>query len=151
MPKERADHLCRRPSKSRTNLFLENVSELKQWLTTNDNTEPELCYWLVKYIRRRGYLRFSELGELSEDLTTAAISQDAIGWRNMMEGRVSKHFYGIQHVHLATTQSHLNGDDWMKGLITQLLHISHSQWLFRNFTLHDTHCGYKRMKERAEV
>ena len=151
IPKERADHLCRCPSKSRTDLFLENVSELEQWLTTNDNTDPELCYWLIKYIRGRGSLRFSEVGELSEELTLAALSQDAIGWRNMMEGRVSKHFYGIQRVHLATAHSRLNGDDWMKGLITRLLHISHSQWLFRNFTLHDTQCGYKRMKDKAEV
>ena len=119
--------------------------------TTNDNTEPELCYWLVKYIRGRGSLSFSELGELSEELNLAALSQDAIGWRNMMEGRVSNHFYGIQRVHLAMAHSRLNGDDWMKGLITRLLHISHSQWLFRNFTLHDTQCGYRRMKEKAEV
>lgn len=150
-PKERADHLCQCPSKSRTDLFLENVLELEQWLTTNDNTDPELCYWLMKYIRGRGSLRFSDLGELSEELATAAHSQDAIGWRNMMEGRISKHFYTIQRVHLATTTSRLNGDDWMRGLITRLLHISHSQWLFRNFTLHDTQHGYKRMKDTVEV
>ena len=87
-PKERADHLCQCPSKSRTDLFLENVLELEQWLTTNDNTDPELCYWLMKYIRGRGSLRFSDLGELSEELATAAHSQDAIGWRNMMEGHI---------------------------------------------------------------
>jgi hypothetical protein len=149
--KERAEHLCRCPSKSRTDLFLDNVSELEQWLTSHDNTEPELGYWLVKYIRGRGSLQFAELGEFSDDLATAARSQDAIGWRNMMEGRVSKHFYRIQRRHLSTAESRLNGDDWMKGLITRLLHISHSQWLFRNFTLHDMQCGYKRMKDKAEV
>ena len=69
-----------------------------------------------------------------------------------MEGRVSTHFHRIQRSHLATAQSKLNGDDWMKGLINRLLHISHShQWLFRNFTLHDAQHGYKRMKDKAEV
>ena len=145
--KERADHLCKCPSKSRTDLFLENVSDLEQWLTNNDNTDPELSYWLLKYIRGRGSLHFSELGALSDALNMAAVSQDTIGWRNMMEGRISKHFYSIQRRHLATAQSRLNGDDWMKGLITRLLHISHSQWLLHNFTLHDAQCGYKQMKD----
>ena len=68
-----------------------------------------------------------------------------------MEGRVSKLFYGIQCVHLSTSHSRINGDDWMKGLIGRLIHISHSQWLFRNFTLHDTQCGYNRLKDKWAV
>jgi hypothetical protein len=60
-------------------------------------------YWLIKYIQGRGKLRFAELGQLSHDLQLAADSQDWIGWRNMMEGRVSKLFYGIQCVHLSTS------------------------------------------------
>ncbi len=35
--------------------------------------------------------------------------------------------------------------------ILRLIHILHSQWLFRNFTLHDKQCGYRRLKDRAEV
>ena len=68
-----------------------------------------------------------------------------------MEGRISKEFYGIQCVHLSKSHSRINGNDWMKGLINRLVHISHSQWLFRNFTLHDTKCGYKRLKDRQTV
>jgi len=33
----------------------------------------------------------------------------------------------------------------MKGFMTRLIHISHSQWLFWNFTLH------RNLKERAKV
>ena len=39
----------------------------------------------------------------------------------------------------------------MRGFITRLIHISHSQWLFRNFTLHDRLHGYRNLKDRAEV
>lgn len=49
------------------------------------------------------------------------------------------------------SHSRINGDDWMKGLINRLIHISHSQWLFRNFTLHDTLCGYNRLKDKLAV
>jgi hypothetical protein len=68
-----------------------------------------------------------------------------------MEGRVSRLFYGIQCLHLANTHSRINGDDWMRGLINRLIHISHSLWLFRNFTLHDTQYGYKQLKDKAMV
>ena len=130
--KERARHLCECPSDSRTTLFLDNVADLESWLTLNNNTDPELAYWLIKYIMGRGKLKFAELGQLSHDLHTAAVSQDRIGWRNMMEGRITKEFYGIQCVHLSKSHSRINGNDWMKGLINRLVHISHSQWLFRN-------------------
>ena len=149
--KERAEHLCKCPSDSRTKLFLENVAELDSWLLNNNNTDSELAYWLIKYIQGRGSLKFADLGTLTPDLLQAAHNQDMIGWRNMMEGRVSRLFYGIQCLHLANSHSRINGDDWMRGLITRLIHISHSQWLFRNFTLHDTQCGYKRLKDKATV
>ena len=90
--KERAKHLCTCPSDSRTKLFLDNVAELESWLSLNNNTDPELAYWLIKYILGRGSLAFAELGNLTPDLQLAAANQDVIGWRNMMEGRISRHF-----------------------------------------------------------
>ena len=149
--RERARHLCECPSDSRTQLFLDNVADLDSWLTLNNNTDSELAYWLIKYILGRGKLKFADLGPLSHGLHMAAVSQDRIGWRNMMEGRISKEFYGIQCVHLSKSHSRINGNNWMKGLINRLVHISHSQWLFRNFTLHDTKCGYKRLKDKQMV
>ena len=81
-----------------------------------------------------------------------AQSQDTIGWRKTLEGRVPNLFYAIQHTYLATRQTlKLTGEDWMKGFITHLIHISHSQWLFWNFTLQDQLHGYRNLKERAEV
>ena len=148
---ERAKHLCICPSESRTSLLLDNVSELESWMAHNNNTDPELAYWLPKYILGRGSLTFATLGPMSDAMLTIAISQDKIGWRNMMEGRVTKELYAVQRLHLATSDSRINGDDWMRGLILRLIHISHSQWLFRNFTLHDKQCGYRRLKDRAEV
>ena len=149
--RERARHLCECPSDSRTQLFLDNVADLEGWLTLNNNTDSELAYWLIKYIYGRGKLKFAELGSFSHNLNAAAVSQDKIGWRNMMEGRISKEFYVIQRLHLSNSTGRINGGDWMKGLITRLIHISHSQWLFRNFTLHDTQCGYKRLKDKETV
>jgi hypothetical protein len=149
--RERANHLCRCPSQVRTKLFTDNVEELEQWLTADEHTLPELAYWTVKYIMGRGTLRFSELGPMPDEVKDVAESQDLIGWRNLMEGRVSRKFYSVQRQHLLAVKSRMNGDEWMHGFINRLINISHSQWLLRNFTLHDRQLGFKRMKDRSAV
>jgi len=45
----------------------------------------------------------------------------------------------------------MNGDDWGKHFISRLLQLSHSQWLFRNVTLHDAIQGTLKITKRAEV
>lgn len=54
-----------------------------------------------------------------------------------MKGRISKKFGEIQSKYLAGVEGHLNGRDWMKGFLSQLLQLNHSQWLYRNITLHE--------------
>ena len=39
----------------------------------------------------------------------------------------------------------------MKAFISLLIQISHSQWIFRNYTLHDKQRGYLRLRLRSEV
>jgi hypothetical protein len=88
-PRERADHLCKCPSEARTQLLESAVDGLCRWMESDDRTDPELCYWLPRYIRGRGALSFTELGTFSNRMEAAAQSQDLIGWRRFMEGRVS--------------------------------------------------------------
>ena len=40
---------------------------------------------------------------------------------------------------------------WMSHFITKILHITHSQWIFRNFMLHDKTLGFLRLKECTEA
>ncbi len=68
-----------------------------------------------------------------------------------MEGCISTHFYFIQHYHLALSGSYLNGADWTKSLIFKLLHITHLQWIYRNFTLHDKLCRYLHNKTLQDI
>ncbi len=68
-----------------------------------------------------------------------------------MEGCISTHFYFIQHYHLSLSGSYLNGSDWTKSLISKLLHITHMQWIYRNFTLHDKLCSYLHNKSLEDI
>ncbi len=99
----------------------------------------------------RGDKPFASLGTMLPRMRALALSQDKIGWRNFTEGCISTHFYFIQHYHLALSGSYLNGSDWTKSLISKLLHITHSQWIYRNFTLHDKLCGYLHNKSLEDI
>jgi hypothetical protein len=77
-----ANHLCQCPSQVRTQLFLDNVDKLEQWLASNDSTHPELAYWMIKFILGRGALTFSKLSLMLTEVKEVAVLQDLIGWRN---------------------------------------------------------------------
>lgn len=68
-----------------------------------------------------------------------------------MEGRISKHFFSMQLLYLTTASSFLNGSDWMRTFISKIIHITHSQWIYRNFMLHDRRLGYLRLRNRVEI
>jgi hypothetical protein len=45
----------------------------------------------------------------------------------------------------------LNGSDWTKQFISKLLQITHSQWIYRNISLHDRRQGYLRNKQLEDL
>ena len=99
----------------------------------------------------RGDRPLSAMGFMSPQFKALAASQDLIGWREFTEGHISTHFYAIQSFHLAMSSSYLNGEDWTKQFISKLLQITHSQWIFRNFSLHDRTHGYLQNKKADEI
>ena len=149
--RERADHLCKCPSAARTDLLESSTDDLARWMAQDEKTDPEITYWVPKYIRGRGSLKFSELGPMSSKMAALAASQDLIGWRNFTEGRISHHFFSIQQAHLATTSVRMNASDWTRKLITKILHLTHAQWLLRNFMLHDHKTGFHMVKRRIDL
>ena len=68
-----------------------------------------------------------------------------------MEGKVSKKIAAIQDAHCAISPCLMNGTDWMKHFISHLLHLSHSQWICRNITLHDKLRGTLLLRKREDV
>ena len=148
---ETADHLCRCPNEERTQLLSDSTRDLASWLNQNNNTHHELCYWIPHYIQCRGQVRFSDLGPMSPTMYEIALSQDTIGWRNFMEGRISTKIADLQRNHLFTSGSRLSVRSWSSKLISHILHITHTQWIFRNFMLHDKSMGYLRLKECSEA
>ena len=137
-------------------LFKEGVAKLVTWMHKNDHTDQELAYWIEKYLLFRGTRSFASLvaedAFASVDVTVAAVGQDLIGWTEFLHGKVSVEIAGIQKLHCRSSPScRLTGADWMKTFISHLLQLSHSQWIYRNYTLHDKQRGYLRLRLRSEV
>ena len=49
------------------------------------------------------------------------------------------------------SSSFINGAGWAKQFFSKILHITHSQWIFRNFSLHDNRHGYLLKKKADEI
>jgi hypothetical protein len=153
--RETAAHLLLCPSEGRTQLLIDNADGLKKWLEKDSSTDQELAYWIPKYILMLMWgdkpLALADMGAMSARMKALAQSQDNLGYHNFMEGYISIHFYEIQNFHLSMSSSFLNGADWAKQFISKILHITHSQWIFRNFSLHDKRNGYLHKKKLEEI
>ena len=148
--RETASHLNLCYSTERSQLLTEMATNLEQWLL-NNHTHPELAYWIPRYIKLRGTRRLSDMPFLSPEMRVVAASQDLIPWTCFMEGKVSEQLLLLQSHTLARSSSRLTISDWAKKLISQILQISHAQWVFRNASLHDKTTGYLRTKRRNEL
>ena len=146
-----AAHVLICPNEDRTRLLADTTDDLSKWLNQDYLTNLELAYWIPKYILMRGNKPFASLGTMLPKMRALLISQDKIKQRNFMEGCISTNFYFIQHYHLALSGSYLNSSDWIKSLISKLLHITHLQWIYRNFTLHDKLCGYLHNRSLEDI
>jgi hypothetical protein len=148
---ETAAHLLLCSNGDRTQLLIDNADKLRQWLERDGITDPEQAYWIPKYILMRVNKPFPDLGAMSPGMKALARSQDTIGYRNFMEGHILIHFYKIQNFHLAMSSSFLNTANWTKQFISKILHVMHSQWIFRNISLHDKTNGYLHKKTSDEI
>jgi len=147
---EPASHLNLCPDADRTRLLRDMANQLGSWLEKN-YAHPELLEWLPRYITLRGTRQFSDFPHLSPEMRRVAASQDLIPWTSFMEGKLSKEIFRLQGSQLMSSPSRLTIVDWGKQLISQILQISHAQWVFRNVSLYDAHNGYLRVKQRRAV
>ena len=123
---EKVEHLCVCPCENRPRLLNENAEELGAWLFADGRTEPQIAYWVPKFIMYGGNVTFAEMGDMSPEILVLARSQDLNKRRNFMEGRILKYFCEIQSYYLADAQSYKNGHDWTKAFISKILQITHS-------------------------
>ena len=146
---EDAAHLMVCPCPKRTKLLEESVDHLMDWMKSH-HTEPVLAKVVCYYLRGRGRRKF-RAPMLPHHLHKLAVAQDRIGYRHFTEGKVAKEFRAHQRRYLASARCRLTADSWTKGFVSQLLQITHSQWIFRCITKHHHTNGTNALKSREEV
>jgi hypothetical protein len=116
-------------------------------------TDAKLVYWIEKYLLFQGTWTMSSLVQYlgSNQIRGMAASQDMIGWVEFLHGKVSVKIAKIQEIHCTLSLCCMTGNNWMKHFIENLIQILHSQWLYRNFTLHDKTRGYLHLQGEKEV
>jgi hypothetical protein len=115
----------------------------------NDRIDPELTYWTEKtlFLGTRSFASLvTEGGFGSQDVWLAAGRQDLIGRTEFLHGMLFIEIASIQQLHCMSSLScRLTGKDWMKVFTSLLIQISHSQWIFRNYSMCDKQRGYLRL------
>ncbi len=90
------------------------------------------------------------LGEMSPGMADVAAAFNEIRWVDMMHGRLPVALRHLQRNHCRLTGDG-SGDVWMTQFMRRLIDISHGQWLYRNFTLHNNTNGYLLLQRQEEV
>jgi len=121
---ETTAHVLLCPEAGRVEAFQLGTIALERWLDKAD-TDPDLMdVW------RRGTITMEEaIIDAPPRFRHMALLQDKIGWRRLLEGMISMEITSIQRQYIAINGSHMSLDKWCTGLITQLLEITHEQWL----------------------
>ena len=113
-----------------------SIAEMSKWMAAT-HTDTHLHLMITRYL----------LGQSSTSMTyclrghapvlcTLAAVQDRLGWDNFVEGRISSVFLEAVKPALSRHQSRMTPEKWCEKLITQLLQLTHKQWLFRNSYVH---------------
>ena len=127
------------------------TTALERWFDEAD-TDSDLTDSIVEYVRRRGTVTMEEaIIDAPPRFRHMALSQDTIGWRWFLEGMISTEITSIQRQYIAVNGSRMSLDKWCTGLITRLLEITHGQWLYRNYIVHDPVFGTIATAKKEEL
>jgi hypothetical protein len=108
------------------------------------DTHPNLRRLLTEYMQGRGEIMCLEcfislnLPPIYQDF---ASSQDVISWDGFAMGMISIKLLPLQSADSLTNTPSSTSARWISGLITHLLQVMHTQWIYRCILVHDQTTG----------
>jgi hypothetical protein len=133
--------------------FAQLTHGVELWLETN-GTHNDLMLLLLCYLQGQGTVTCVECSDdlnLPQIIRDYVISQDVIGWDNFAMGMISSKLLPIQSAynHIKGVSSHATR--WISGLVTQLLQVTHTQWIYRCVLVHDRNTGTLISAHKAKL
>jgi hypothetical protein len=108
------------------------------------DTHPDLRRLLTEYMQGRGETMCLECS-ISLDLPLIyqdfAWSQDVIGWDGFAMGMISIKLLPLQSAVSLTNTPSSTSVQWISGLITHLLQVTHTQWIYCCVLVHGRTTG----------
>lgn len=117
------------------------IQSLADWMALL-HTDPLLREAVVTFLHHRGSLCWSDImSNYPHRYQALGNAQDLLGWDCFLSGMISTKVQHIQADHLSTSASRTSLRLWMKQFITQVLQITHGQWVYRNEVVHNATSG----------
>ncbi len=143
MCEETYQHIARCPEYGPTLAFEQSANNMERWLKSN-NTHPDIQNLLLRFLHGRGSISCLDCAtalDLPPIMQRLLISQDIIGWDHFVMGMISKQIAKIQSAYLLHSNTLQLASLWIAGLTTQLLQVTHTQWIYRCILVHDRNTG----------
>jgi len=119
---------------------------------TSTDTDPGIMECILLGLETRDPTQL--FAEYSQPHTLqAAQAQDRIGWLHTTDGKLSAKWRLVQAAYYRSIDSRRSPGKWAAGLITNLLMVTHSQWLHRCAVLpsHARDAEGLKLKEGQEL
>ena len=134
---ETTAHITICPDNEQSKLYKVSVDALVSWMDSYE-TDPVLMCLIERYLRARGSSTMSDIAPEGLDVKYEIFIKwhKRLGWQNFIEGRFLSFLVQLQREYLCDRETWRTAESWDRGLIEQLLRITHRQWLLRNAILH---------------
>ncbi len=121
-------------------------------LLNEADMDPDLADCIVEYVQQQGTVTMEEVvQEALHRFWMMGLSQDKIGWRRFLKGMISKEITVVQRQLNVLNGSRVSLEKWSSGLITRLLEITHGQWLYQSYIVHDPVSGAIATARKEEL
>jgi hypothetical protein len=142
-------HLMTCPHEDSAETWHQSLLGLEAWMIENE-TDPAIREALLLTLDTRdpnhSFTSFSDPHTLR-----AAQAQDRIGWIHTTEGKLSSQWAVLQDEYYHSIGSIRSSRKWAAGLVTNLLAITHSQWMHRCSVLHERDTQGLKLQEGREL
>jgi hypothetical protein len=142
-------HLMTCPHEDCAETWHQSLLGLESWMMDND-TDPDIRESILLTLDTRdptsSFTTFSNPRTLG-----AAQAQDRIGWLHTTEGKISSHWAKLQANYYLSMDSPRSPHKWAAGLVTNLLTVTHAQWMHRCSVLHERDSQGLKLQEGREL
>jgi hypothetical protein len=108
--RETCSHILLCNHMGQVEVLMHSINLLEHWLVEVD-TDPDLCDCVVTYTRGRGGITMTEIcSGMDHRYHKVAEEQDAIGWRQFMEGMICRGLRGLQEIYTTVKGSNVTGE-----------------------------------------